>query len=31
MDIDNHGKTVVVWGEGNSYIGPGNVWFARQQ
>ncbi|HEV8403759.1 MAG TPA: sialidase family protein [Candidatus Limnocylindrales bacterium] len=31
MDIDSHGKTVVVWGEGNSYVGPGNVWFARQQ
>jgi hypothetical protein len=31
MDIDSHDKTVVVWGEGNSYVGPGNVWFARQQ
>ena len=30
MDIDNHGKTVALWGEGNSYTGPGNVWFARQ-
>ena len=31
MDIDSHGKTVAIWGEGNSYVGPGNVWFARQQ
>jgi hypothetical protein len=31
MAIDNHGKTVAIWGEGNSYVGPGNVWFARQQ
>jgi hypothetical protein len=30
IDIDNHGKTVALWGEGNSYAGPGNVWFARQ-
>jgi hypothetical protein len=19
----------VAWGEGNSYAGPGNIWFAR--
>ncbi len=31
MDIDSHGKTVALWGEGNSYAGPGNIWFARQQ
>jgi hypothetical protein len=31
LDVTNRGKTVAVWGEGNSYIGPGNVWFARQQ
>jgi len=31
MDIDSNGKTVAIWGEGNSYVGPGNVWFARQQ
>jgi hypothetical protein len=31
IDIDNLDKTVAFWGEGNSYIGPGNVWFARQQ
>ena len=29
LDISS-GKTVAVWGEGNSYIGPGNVWFARE-
>jgi hypothetical protein len=29
LDISN-GETVAVWGEGNSYIGPGNVWFARE-
>jgi hypothetical protein len=31
MAITNTGRTVAVWGEGNSYAGPGNVWFARQQ
>jgi len=31
MDINSSGKTVVLWGEGNSYAGPGNIWFARQQ
>lgn len=31
LDVTNTGKTVAVWGEGNSYIGPGNIWFARQQ
>jgi hypothetical protein len=31
LDIDSTGKTVALWGEGNSYIGPGNVWLARQQ
>ena len=31
IDIDSHGKTVALWGEGNSYAGPGNIWFARQQ
>ena len=30
IDITSAGKTVALWGEGNSYIGPGNVWFARQ-
>jgi len=31
LDLDSAGKTVAFWGEGNSYVGPGNVWFARQQ
>jgi BNR repeat protein len=31
LDITTTGKTVGLWGEGNSYFGPGNVWFARQQ
>jgi len=31
IDINSAGKTVALWGEGNSYFGPGNVWFARQQ
>jgi hypothetical protein len=30
LDIDALGSTVALWGEGNSYVGPGNVWFARQ-
>jgi hypothetical protein len=31
LDIDSSGRTVALWGEGNSYFGPGNIWFARQQ
>jgi BNR repeat protein len=31
LDIDRAGKTHVLWGEGPSYAGPGNVWYARQQ
>jgi hypothetical protein len=30
LDINSAGQTVAVWGEGNSYFGPGNIWFARQ-
>jgi hypothetical protein len=30
IDIDDQGRTVALWGEGNSYVGPGNVWFARE-
>jgi len=30
IDIDSAGKTHALWGEGNSYFGPGNVWYARQ-
>jgi hypothetical protein len=29
MDINSVGKTVAIWGEGFSWTGPGNVWFAR--
>ena len=28
--ITSAGKTIAVWGEGTSYIGPGGVWFNRQ-
>ena len=30
MAITNLGKTVATWGEGNSYSGPGGVWFNRE-
>ena len=30
MDITGAGRTVTAWGEGNSYAGPGNIWFAHQ-
>jgi BNR/Asp-box repeat protein len=29
LDIDGAGTTHVLWGEGPSYAGPGNVWYAR--
>ena len=28
MEIDSAGKTHIDWGEGPSYAGPGNVWYA---
>lgn len=31
LDVNSAGKTVAIWGEGNSYAGPGNVWYAAQQ
>lgn len=31
LAINSAGKTVALWGEGYSWTGPGNVWFARQQ
>jgi len=31
IDINALGKTVALWGEGNSYVGPGNVWYATQE
>ena len=29
LDIDGGGLTHAIWGEGPSYVGPGNVWYAR--
>jgi hypothetical protein len=29
LDIDGAGTTHALWGEGFSYNGPGNVWYAR--
>jgi hypothetical protein len=29
--ITGRGKTVAVWGEGPSYLGPGGVWFNRER
>jgi hypothetical protein len=29
LDIDANGRTQAFWGEGPSYAGPGNVWYAR--
>jgi hypothetical protein len=29
LDIDGDGQTQMIWGEGNSYVGPGNIWYAR--
>ena len=28
--ITNTGKFIGIWGAGNSYTGPGGVWFNRQ-
>jgi Neuraminidase (sialidase) len=28
LDIDGAGSTHAIWGEGPSYVGPGNVWYA---
>ena len=30
LDIGADNKTVALWGEGNSYVGPGNVWIATE-
>ena len=30
IDINAAGGTVALWGEGFSWTGPGNIWFARQ-
>lgn len=29
LDIDSTGRSHAIWGEGASYAGPGNVWYAR--
>jgi BNR repeat protein len=29
MDIDDHGDTHAVWGEGLNYQTPGSIWYAR--
>jgi hypothetical protein len=29
--ITSNGDTVATWGEGNSYVSPGGVWFNRQR
>jgi hypothetical protein len=29
--ITNTGKTLAIWGQGMSYLGPGGVWFNRQR
>lgn len=29
LDIDSAGQTQAIWGEGPSYVGPGNVWYSR--
>jgi hypothetical protein len=31
LDINQQGQTVALWGEGNSYFGPGNVWYASEE
>ena len=31
LDVDGAGVTHALWGEGASYAGPGNVWYARGQ
>jgi hypothetical protein len=30
LDFDGSGKVHALWGEGPSYAGPGNVWYARE-
>jgi BNR/Asp-box repeat protein len=30
LDVDSSGGTQAIWGEGPSYAGPGNVWYARR-
>jgi hypothetical protein len=30
IDVTSAGKTIGVWGEGFSWIGPGGSWFNRE-
>jgi hypothetical protein len=30
LDVDSAGRTHAIWGEGPSYAGPGNVWYAHR-
>ena len=29
LDVEGAGVAHAIWGEGPSYVGPGNVWYAR--
>lgn len=29
LDVTASGTNVVIWGEGNNYVGPGGTWFTR--
>jgi hypothetical protein len=29
--VTDQGKTIAVWGEGPSYLGPGGIWFNRER
>jgi len=29
MDIDSHGQTQAVWGEGLNYNSPGSIWYSN--
>jgi hypothetical protein len=31
IDVMDTGMTIAIWGEGASYVGPGQVWFTRQR
>ena len=31
LDIDGAGQAHAIWGEGPSYVGPGNVWYAHSR
>lgn len=31
MDIDDQGKTQLIWGEGYSYDSPGSIWYSQGQ